>query len=105
MSGHPEWIEQLSDYLDGELDTAAHAAVEAHLASCSDCAQILNELRSVVLTAQSMPLREPASDLWSGISAAIPSNAPSQRIATISRRRFSMAVWQLAAAEIGRAHV
>jgi len=100
MTGHLEWIEQLSEYLDGELEPAAHAAVDAHLASCPDCAQVLNELRSVVLTAQSLPPREPSADLWPDISSAIPSNAPSQRIATIGRRRFSIAVWQFAAAAV-----
>lgn len=100
MNSHNEWIEQLSDYLDGELDPPAHAAVEAHLASCGDCARVLNELRSVVLTAQSMPSREPSADLWAGISAALPSNAPSDRIVSISRRRFSLPLWQLAAAAV-----
>jgi anti-sigma factor RsiW len=99
MSTHTDWIDQLSDYLDGELEPAAHDAVETHLASCADCTKVLNELRSVVNAAQSLPAREPSANLWEGISAGI-TRTPAQRIAIISRRRFSFTVSQLAAAAV-----
>jgi len=99
MSGHPEWIEQLSDYLDGELGGAEHDAVERHLAACPGCTAALNDLRSVVLRAQALPPHEPSADLWDGIAAGITPTA-SQRIATISRRRFSFTFGQLAAAAV-----
>jgi anti-sigma factor RsiW len=40
--------ERLSDYLDGELDPAAHARVALHLAACAACAKIALELAVVV---------------------------------------------------------
>ncbi|MBN2002392.1 MAG: zf-HC2 domain-containing protein [Anaerolineae bacterium] len=38
---------ELLAYLDGELDTATRASVEAHLAQCKDCAAHLAELRTL----------------------------------------------------------
>jgi hypothetical protein len=40
---HP--VEALSAYLDGELDSAEAASVEAHLRQCEECARLLDGLR------------------------------------------------------------
>ena len=37
MTMHEEWTDKLSDYLDGELEAADQAAVEAHLRECAEC--------------------------------------------------------------------
>jgi hypothetical protein len=101
MTNHTEWTDQLSDYLDGELEPAEHAAVDAHLAACSECNRTLNELRRVVLAAQSAPDQQPDTDLWAGISSQITATAsPAPRIVEMSRRRFSFTVSQLAAAAV-----
>ena len=42
MSTH--WTERLSEYHDGELSPAEHAACEAHLARVRDCRDVLAEL-------------------------------------------------------------
>ena len=101
MTNHTDWTDQLSDYLDDELDAADRTALEAHLASCADCSSVLNDLRRVVLTAQSAPSREPSADLWSGISAQIAASSSAEhRVVEITRRRVSFTLGQLAAAAV-----
>jgi anti-sigma factor RsiW len=46
--------EQLSRYLDGELERDEHLSIEAHLRGCSDCRGSLESLRSAVEGLQSM---------------------------------------------------
>lgn len=43
MTEHPR--ETLSAYVDGELSPAEHVAVEAHLASCGECREIVADIR------------------------------------------------------------
>jgi anti-sigma factor RsiW len=94
-----QWTDRLSDYLDDELTPVERAAIEAHLASCRECAGVLEELREVVERAGSLPPRPPDADLWPGIEPRIGRTAtvmPFQpRPAT---RRFSFTAPQLVAA-------
>lgn len=93
------WTKRLSEYIDGELDSAEQQALEAHLATCGHCYATLAELRQVVARAQTLEDREPAKDLWAGIRAGmIPAVRP-------SGRRFSFSVPQLLAASIALALV
>jgi anti-sigma factor RsiW len=92
MTMHEEWTDKLSDYLDGELEAADQAAVEAHLRECRDCSAVLNDLKRVVSRAQGLDVRPPARDLWGGVSARI------DRMA--SPRRISFTLPQLAAAAV-----
>jgi len=73
MTVHDEWTDRLSEYLDGELSTGEHQAVEAHLRGCADCALVLADLRRVIARAQQAGAvaRPPGADLWSGIAARI----------------------------------
>jgi anti-sigma factor RsiW len=68
---HLEWTERLSDYLADELGEAERAEVEAHLAGCGSCRDVLAELADVVARAGALPELEPPRDLWAGISSAI----------------------------------
>jgi anti-sigma factor RsiW len=43
-----EVLGRLSDYLDGDLEPAARAQVEAHLRGCDGCARFGGEFRSTV---------------------------------------------------------
>ncbi len=54
----PEWNDRLQDWLDGELDTAANAAFEAHLHGCVECQQTVEgfEQLDAALVAASPPL-------------------------------------------------
>jgi anti-sigma factor RsiW len=46
------WIERLSEYVDDELDAPTREALEAHLATCTECRQTRDELRRVVAQAR-----------------------------------------------------
>ena len=85
--------EQLSLYLDGELDPMQGREIGAHLAACSECAALLSELRRVVARAQALEDRPPRADLWPGVAAAIGA-------APRPRGRISVSIPQLLAAGI-----
>jgi tetratricopeptide (TPR) repeat protein len=94
-----QWNDRLSDYLDNELAPGERAELEAHLASCRECAVTLDELREVVERAGTLPPRPPAADLWPGIEPRL------ERSATVTQfqprtatRRFSFTMPQLIAA-------
>jgi hypothetical protein len=52
---HPVTDEELSAYLDGQLDDAARARVEAHGADCARCREVLTELRLVRRALRALP--------------------------------------------------
>ncbi len=92
MSDH--FTEQLSPYLDGELDDLSRVRLESHLAECLDCTRTLAELRAIVAAAPGYVGREPARDLWKDIeqrleeAEVVPIDA-SRPAFPPSRRRFS----------------
>ncbi len=91
------WMDQLSEYLDGELPATDRAALEAHLRTCSDCSALLDDLRRIVDRARGVEEYLPKRDLWPGIASRIGATpAPSPRIG----RRWSFSMPQLAAAAI-----
>jgi len=93
--------DRLSDYLDGELAPAEHAAVERHLARCSECRVMLEELREVVTHAAALQDVGPEQNLWGAVAARIGGGRPS-RVSifrrAIAQRRFLFTFPQLAAA-------
>jgi anti-sigma factor RsiW len=99
-----QWTDRLSEYLDGELDSQQHAALEAHLGTCADCRATLAELRRVVARAKGLEDRPPRADLWPGVAERIGSE---KVVALPARhaRRFSFSVPQLIAASIALALV
>ena len=52
---HPIRDEELSAYVDGQLDAAAGARLEAHIESCAACRDTLVELRAVRAAMAAMP--------------------------------------------------
>ena len=65
------YTDQLSAYLDGELDLALRRRLEAHLAACPECSALLADLRAITAAAPHYEGREPSNDLWSGIEARL----------------------------------
>lgn len=65
------WTDRLSEYADGSLAAEERALLEAHLGTCTPCANALGELRAVMERARVLPAREPDTDLWPGIEARI----------------------------------
>ena len=62
---------QLSAYLDDELDSASRNRLEAHLAGCPACAVVLADLRAIVAAAPHYAGREPGRDLWTSIESRL----------------------------------
>ena len=62
---------QLSAYLDDELDSALRNRLEAHLAGCPGCAVVLADLRAIVAAAPHYAGREPGRDLWTSIESRL----------------------------------
>lgn len=56
---HRPGAEQLSAYLDGRLDVAAAARIEAHVTACDACRNRLAELRATRDVLRSLPETEP----------------------------------------------
>jgi len=72
MNGsHSSWTDRLSDYLDGQLAPSEREALEAHLAGCGACREVLEELRAIVAGAHALGEVPPERDLWPGIADAI----------------------------------
>jgi len=93
------WTDRLSEYLDGELESAERLELERHLASCGACATALEDLREVAARAASLPVRPPASDLWTGIEPRLdPVNGVVTPFQARVTRRVSFTLPQLVAA-------
>ena len=43
-----DWVEQVTDYLDGALSAEEVARIDAHLDACGDCARVLEQWREVI---------------------------------------------------------
>ena len=58
-----EFVELVTDYLDGELPDAERARFEAHLAECDGCAGYLEDTRRLVGTLRDVaePPQDPAT--------------------------------------------
>jgi negative regulator of sigma E activity len=52
-------LEQLSAYVDGELDAPARAELETHLKTCSSCRARLEGLRQTVYAVRALPMETP----------------------------------------------
>ncbi|MGH7477765.1 MAG: anti-sigma factor family protein [Longimicrobiales bacterium] len=96
------YSDRLSDYLDGELGSAAHVEVESHLEECAECAALLRDLDTIRARAGALPQRPPERDLWPAIAARLGTRGllRFQPRAEQNRRRVSLTVPQLAAAGV-----
>ncbi len=83
MSGTPTmtceiFADRLMDLLEGDLDGATCAAMEAHARACPGCGALLANLRRIPAEAAGLPAFAPSRDLWAGIAARI--DAPVVRL-------------------------
>ena len=101
MNTHDTIAARLSDYLDGELPADERAAVEQHLAACTQCREVADDLRALVAAAKRLPGAVPERELWEGIEGRIQPRQPRlQSVAGAGGRRFAFTLPQLAAAGI-----
>ena len=82
-------LEELSAYLDHELDSEAHARVAAHIAGCQDCQARLDGLRQATYAVRALPMETPPRAF----------TIPAQR--ERSSRRWAPAAWLGGAAAAG----
>ena len=68
---HNEFEAALPDLLDGSVDAATRARIDAHLLDCADCTALLADLKQIRAEAGKLPLLTPSHDLWSGIESRI----------------------------------
>jgi anti-sigma factor RsiW len=97
------FTDRLSDYVDDDIGAGERAAIEAHVATCADCRDTVEDLRSVVQRAASLEDSAPGRNLWPGIAARLaeargPGMSLFRRLAFA--RRFSFTLPQLAAASL-----
>jgi len=100
MNAHP--TEKLSEYIDDGLTAGERVTIEDHLASCSQCARLVEDLRAVVNVAQAVEDSPPDTDLWPAIAGRLEPRGP-RVVAIDSRRgprRFTFSIPQLAAASL-----
>jgi anti-sigma factor RsiW len=99
-----QWMNRLSEYLDGELSDGERIAFEAHLPGCDECSETLAELQQVVSRARTLENEAPDRDLWPGIAQRIGTAAGRTRTADLASRRaarrWSFSLPQLVAAGI-----
>lgn len=76
---HPEIVDRLSDFLNGDVSSDDHAEIEGHLSACGACRRVLEELRDVVDGAAALGPLDPPRDLWAGIAATIQAPTPVAR--------------------------
>ncbi len=58
-----ELLGELSDYVDGELEAALCAELEAHLAQCPDCRVLVDTLRRTIVLYRTQPHRAVPDDV------------------------------------------
>jgi hypothetical protein len=93
-----QWSDRLSEYLDDELTAGERAELDAHLASCTDCADTLKELRGVVARAGSLSPVPPRTDLWPAIAARLEERSTVTPFGKRPPRRISFTLPQAIAA-------
>jgi anti-sigma factor RsiW len=67
--------ESLSDYIDGLLAPAEHAALTEHLRTCDDCRGLVDDLMRLKDTARSLGPIVPPAHIWQNIQASLPQAA------------------------------
>lgn len=86
-------IEPLSALIDGELDAAQRAAVQAHAAGCPLCGPMLADMRRLHEGFARLPRSLPAFDVAAEVDRRIaPAAAPGRALRPARRRWWQVAV-------------
>lgn len=95
MSGHEQ--DRLSAYLDGELPAPERAAVEAHLAGCSECEEQLAALAGVDEATRQLALKAPEG-YFDTFAARVRGRIEAAPASGRGSRRLPVWAWAAAAA-------
>jgi hypothetical protein len=99
MSAHER--ERLSAYLDSELSPAERAEVEAHLATCEECAALVARMGALNDVLRELPVEAPSGyfDSFPGrVRARLEKEGPSRPRRGAARPGWRLPVWTWAAA-------
>jgi hypothetical protein len=88
----------LGDAVDGTLDTARQAAVDAHCRACAACRELLADLKEIRATASTLDRRTPSPELWRAIAAKVEPASPKRPAYGTAPLRRDRLAWPLAAA-------
>jgi hypothetical protein len=61
----------IGEYVDGDLDAPARAALERHLAACEPCRRLAEDLRAIRAAAMTLEPHAPPPCVWTRITAAL----------------------------------
>jgi len=89
---YSEW---LGDAVDGTLDPANQAELDAHCRGCSNCRELLRDLKEIRAAAATLDRPIPSPDIWNAIAAKIetPSSGNQVRQADRDHRGAAFARW------------
>jgi anti-sigma factor RsiW len=71
--------EQISAFVDRQLDVRESRALEAHFRECADCRTICDEMRDLTFLFREAERFEPSPFLWNRIALRLNEEAPSAR--------------------------
>ncbi len=72
-------VELVTDYVEGVLDAATRAELEAHLQLCGACAEYVRQMRTTMQMVGSVPLESLSDDTKSALLTAFRDFRPSDR--------------------------
>jgi hypothetical protein len=67
--------ERINELVDGDIDRAARAELDAHLATCATCAALAEDLEVVRRASRSLPTLDPPERVWTAIARELPARA------------------------------
>ena len=67
--------DRINELVDGDLDRAARAELDAHLATCASCAALAEDLEVVRRASRSLPTLDPPERVWTAIARQLPVQA------------------------------
>jgi len=75
MTACAEFQEELSAYIDGQLETTRKGEVDEHIGSCTDCLELHNQLRETVkaFALSNLAAAAKCPDIWAGLQTKLPS--------------------------------
>src|SRR5687768_15726826 len=86
--------EQLSSYMDGEVEHAASREVEVHLASCPACRARLSSMRRLVVEIRRMERVAPPPDLGHQVRAQVVAQGAPRTLRSRMRDFFRSLVFE-----------
>lgn len=81
----------LGDSVDGTIDAAAATALHAHLAGCSHCRALADDLRAITAAARMLERHEPPARTWHRIASAVEADRQARGFAWWSWRPLAAA--------------